>query len=224
MTEVNTFSAAVDDVVTRSGRKDRIADILSYVRSTLRECHGLAYFRQDFVEDTITTDAEPYVWTHPTGFRLLRTARYPVWNNRGERLYPPEVKPGKKQRDQDYYYYGGPGYYIFAGLTSGSDIDVGYYRVFPKLPYYAIAARPATYSLEDNAWSYLTATSDAEKLVAQEQVSNWLLYEYYDTVIEGALAKLFKTLDDPRARSTFALYKSYQKTLLSLEPSDSLNK
>ncbi len=224
MTEVNTFSAVVDDVVARSGRNDRRADILSYVRSTLRECHGLAFFRRDFVEDTITTDAVPFVWTHPDGFRLLRTARYPVYNLRGEQLYPPEIKPGKKQREHTHYYYGGPAYYVFAGLALGVDIDVGYYVVAPKLAYYILTERPATYSLEDAAWSYLTASSDAEKLIAREKVTNWLLTEYFDTIIEGTLAKLFKVIDDPRSRSTFALYKSYQQTLLALEPSDSLNK
>ncbi len=224
MTEVNTYSAAVDDAVVRAGRVDRRADILSYVRSTLRECHGLAFFRNDFVEDTITTDAIPYVWTHPTEFRLLRTVRYPIFNARNERIYPDEIKPGKRQRDASYYYYGGPGYYTFAGLNSAVDIDVGYFGVTPKLAYYVAAARPATYSIEDAAWSYLTATSDAEKLAARNQVTNWLLTDYYDTIVEGALAKIFKSIDDPRARSSFALYKSYQNTLLALEPSDSLNK
>lgn len=224
MTEVNTFSAAVDDTLARSLRKDRIVDIYSYVRSTLRECHGLAYFRNDFIEDTITTDAVPFIWTTPTEFRLLRTVRYPIFNRRGEQLYPDEIKPGKRQRETIYYYYGGPGYYAFAGLSSGVAIDVGYYGVTKKLPYYALADRPATFSLEDDAWSYKTATSDAEKLIAREQVSNWLLYNYYDTIIEGTLAKLFKAIDDPRARSSFALYKSYQNTLKALEPSDSLNK
>jgi len=224
MTEVNTYSAAVDDVIHRTGRTDRKADILSYVRSTVRECHALAWFRNDFVEDTIVSNAEPFVWTHPTEFRLLRTARYPVTNNRGELIYPPEIKPGKRQREAQYFYYGGPGYYTFAGLSIGSQIDVGYYCVSPKVPYYAVGARPAFFNLENNTWEYLTANNDAEKLAAKLLVTNWLLTDYYDTIVEGAIAKVFKMVDDPRARSSFALYKSYQNTLKALEPSDSLNK
>jgi len=127
-------------------------------------------------------------------------------------------------RDHEHYYYGGPGYYAFAGLDSGSSIDIAYYSFLRKLPYYAVADRPATFSLEDNAWAYLTASTDAEKLIAREAVSNWLLFDYYDTVVEGGLAKVLKVVGDERATATYALYKSYQNDLVAAEPSDSLNK
>jgi len=224
MSEVNTFSAAVDDIITRSGRPDRKADIIAFVRTSIRECQVKRFFKRDMVEDTLTTDAKPYIWTYPQEFRILRTVKYPLVNLRGESIYPPEVLPGKKQREHTHYYYGGPDYYAFAGLDSGSEINVAYYRFSKKLPYYTTATRPATFSLETNSWSYLTAVTDAEKLVAREAVSNWLLFDYYDTIVEGGLAKVLKVVGDERATPTYALYKSYQNDLMAAEPSDSLNK
>lgn len=224
LTYVNTFSAAVDDVIARSGRPDRQADIIAFVRTSIRECQIKAFFKKDMIEDTLTTDAEPYIWTYPQEFRIFRTARYPITNLHGEAFYPPEVLPGKKQRSETYYYYGGPGYYAFAGLSSGSEINVAYYKVSKKLPYYTTVLSPAKFSLEDDSWTYLTAVSDAEKLVARELVSNWLLFDYYDLIVEGGMAKILKVVGDERASPSYALYKSYQNDLLATEPSDSLNK
>jgi len=224
MTEINTYSAAVDDVVSRSGRPDRKADIIAFVRVTMRELQVLRFFRNDLTEDTLTADAANYVWTYPQEFRTLRTVRYPRFDAQGKYIYPPELLPGKKQKDYTDYYYGGPGYYVFAGTSLADSIDVAYYSYTKKLAYYDLAARPATFSLEDDAWSYLTNGTDAENIAAQVKVSNWLLFNYYDTIVEGAMAKILKTVGDQRAVSSFALYKSYQQSLIAGEPSDSLNK
>lgn len=224
MTEVNTFSAAVDDVVRRSGRPERRQDIIAYVRSTIRECQVMRYFRRDMIEDSLVADQANYIWTYPQEFRILRTVRYPLTNLRAEALYPKEILPGKLQRDQAYYYYGGPGYYVFSGTANADIIDVAYYMVSRKLPYYELAERPATFSLEDNAWSYLNPGTDEENAAAREKVFNWVLFNYYDLVLEGGLAKVLKTIGDLRASSTFALYKSLQNTFIETEPSDSLNK
>jgi len=224
MTEINTFSAAVDDAVARSGRPDRIADIISFVRVTIRELQVLRFFRNDLTEDTLTADVANYIWNYPQEFRVLRTVRYPRFDAQGRYIYPPELLPGKKQKDYTDYYYGGPGYYVFAGTSLADSIAVAYYSYVKKLAYYAEAARPATFSLEDDAWSYLSNGTSDEQTAAQIKVSNWLLFNYYDTVVEGAMAKLLKTVGDPRAVSSFALYKSYQQSLIAGEPSDSLNK
>jgi len=224
MTEVNTYSAAVDDVIARSGRPDRTADIIAFVRVTIRELQVLRFFKNDLIEDTLTAAIANYVWTYPQEFRQMRTVRYPHFDAQGRQVYPPELLPGKRQKDFTDYYYAGPGYYVFAGSALGDAIDVAYYKVSKKLPYYALADRPATFSLETDSWSYLTNGTDAEQLIAREQTSNWVLFNYYDTVIEGAMAKILKTVGDDRARSSFALYSSYKKTLLETEPSDSLNK
>lgn len=224
VTEVNTFSAAVDDVVSRAARPDRKADVYSYVRSTLREMGAKAYFKRDLVEDTLTADQDNYIWTYPQEFRIMRTVRYPFVNMRDESIYPPEILPGKKQREHTNFYYGGNGYYVFAGTENGDSIDVAYYTYPKKLPYYAEANRPARFDVETNAWIYLTSGTPTEEQTWRDQCSNWILFNYYDTVVEGALAKLFKTVGDPRASATYALYKSLQMTFVDTEPSDSLNK
>lgn len=224
MTEINTYSAAVDDVVARAGRPDRTADIIAFVRVTMRELQVLRFFRNDLTEDTLTADADNYTWDYPQEFRTMRTVRYPRFDGQGKYIYPPEMLPGKKQKDYTDFYYGGPGYYVFSGTSLADEINVAYYSYAKKLPYYALAERPATFSLEDNAWSYLITGTAAEQLAAREQCSNWLLFNYYDTVVEGAMAKILKTVGDQRAVSSFALYKSYQQTLIAGEPSDSLNK
>lgn len=224
MTEINTFSSAVDDVIIRAGRPDRRADIIAFVRTSIRECQVRRFFRNDMVEDQLTADAEVFIWSYPQEFRMIRTVRYPYTNERGEQLYPKEILPGKKQREHTYFYYGGPGYYAFAGLASGAVIDIAYYKNSKKLPYYASADRPAYFDLESNDWIYKTAATDADKLIAREAVSNWLLFNYYDTIVEGALAKILKVVGDQRSGSSFALYKSLQTDLIANEPSDSLNK
>lgn len=224
MTEINTFSAAVDDVIIRSGRPDRRADIVAFVRTTIRECHVRSYFRNDLTEDSIVAPQDGYVWEYPQEFRMLRTVRYPLVNRRGESIYPPEVLPGKNQRDKTYFYYGGPGYYVFAGISALDKIDIAYYSVSKKIAYYEKAARPAVFSVEDDAWTYLTATTPEEKIIAEAKVSNWLLFNYYDLIVEGCMAKTLKVVGDPRAGASYALYKSYQKDLIYAEPSDSLNK
>jgi hypothetical protein len=224
MTEINTFSSAVDDAIARSGRPDRRSDIIAFVRTTIRECQVRSYFRNDMIEDSLIADGNVFIWNYPQEFRMLRTVRYPWTNQRGEFIYPPEILPGRNQQGQDYYYYGGPGYFVFSGLQAGVSISVSYYKNSKKLPYFETASRPATFSLETDSWTYLTATTDAEKLSARELVSNWLLFNYYDLIIEGTLAKVFKIVGDSRASPSYALYKSLQNDLTANEPSDSLNK
>lgn len=223
-TEINTFSAAVDDAVSRSGRPDRKADIISFARVTIREMQVLRFFRNDLTEDTIIATTDNYVWNYPSNFRIMRTVRYPYFDARGQRIYPQEVLPGERQKLFDYFYYSGPGYYVFGGTGIGAQIDVAYYSYLPKLAYYEAADRPARFYLETDAWEYLSNGTAEENEAARNKVTNWLLSNYYDFVVEGTMAKILKVVGDNRAPSSFALYKSYQNDLMAGEPSDSLNK
>lgn len=222
-TEIATMSAAVDAAIQRSGRPDRRADIISYLRQTLREIQSLAYFERDLIEDQLTANADPYTWDVPNGFRMMRTVEYPgLFDPQGHTVYPRYMPPGRHLRGHDVYYYRSGDYYVFAGhgASSGSttSINIAYYRYALPLAYYAtVADRPARYFLETESWTYATASTDDEKETARNQVTNWLLFHWYDTVIEGALAKVFKAIGDERAVSTFALYKSLQNTLLQGE-------
>lgn len=212
MTEVNTFSALIDDAVARTGRRNLRNDIIAYARQSLRECQIIAEFNEDMTEDTITATADPHIWTKPQYFRKFRRqgVRFGIANLRGELIYPKQVQPSQRQQELDYYYYHGADYVVFKGVQAGVQIDVAYFSFFRKLPYYEIAARPATFSLETETWSYLTAVSDAEKEAARALVTNWLLFDWYDMILEGTVAKVLKAVGDPRAPSSFALFKSLQ--------------
>lgn len=222
MTEINTFSSAVDDVVARSGRPDRQADIISYLRTTIRECQVKDFFDVDLVEDQITGVAsDPYIWARPNNFRQMAAVQYPsVIDGQGSAAFADFIAPGKKQLRHDEYYYLSGTSFIFAGngaalMTDGSvSINVAYYAFLPFLAYYDLGERPATYSLETEEWTYLTAVTDEEKETARDLVTNWILTEWYDMAVEGTLAKVYKTNDDIRAVTTFALYKQLQTTML----------
>lgn len=221
-TEIKTFSSAVDDAISRAGRPDRKLDIISHIRLTMRECQVLAYFESDRIEDTIVANADPYVYSTPQRFRIMEAVQYPgIIDEQGNPIYADPVSPGRKQREHKYFYYISGASHVFAGhganASLNASINLSYFSYFAPLPYYDDADRPAKFILEDDAWSYLTATTDDEKEAAQALVTNWLLTRHYDTVIEGTLAKLYKMNDDARAGSTFGLYKLLQTTLLHAE-------
>jgi hypothetical protein len=56
------------------------------------------------------------------------------------------------------------------------------------------------------------ATTEAAQLAARLTVSNWLLFNWFEMIVEGALAKLYKTTQDDRAVSSFALFSSFKTT------------
>ncbi len=234
MTEVNTFSAAVDDTVLRSGRPDRKADITAFVRTTIRELRVLSLFAKDFTEDQLTAAADPHIWTLPQEFRQMWTVNYPeLVDPQGKVIYPRASMPGRGTRNKEHYYYQSGDSMIFAGVgASAADnrlINVAYHSYGRKLPYYDISVtgvvRPATFSMETNSWSYGTVDSiDYSSTVllnttAQELVSNWVLFDWYDVVVEGAMAKVLKVTGDDRAVSSFALFSSFKKDMLRGESS-----
>jgi len=230
MTEVNTFSAAVDDTLFRSGRNDRFADAVSFVRMSIRELQTVKgyLFDNDIVEDVIFATAEPFVFTPDLQlqkiWRTMRSVQYPaLFAPNGDPIFADYVGIGKRQNQKLYFYYKSGISFVFSGhggdLTGNTAINIAFYTYSPILTYFSnVAERPATYSLEDNDWSYLTATTTEEEEAARLLVTNWILEKWYDAVVEGALAKLFKTVDDQRARSSFALYSSYKTTLQMAEP------
>lgn len=217
MTEINTFSAIIDDTVTRTGRVNLRADIVSYARQAMRECQTLVKSPDDMVEDELTATANGYLWDKPQYFREMLTVKLPaVFDPRGQAIYPKRVQPSKNQRNRDYYYYMTGGSFAFYGVSSNTLIDIAYLTWFAKLPYYqTVAERPATFSLEDGEWSYLTATSAEEQLAARALVTNWMLEDYYDLILEGTCAKVWKAMGDPRSSPSFALFKSLQKDMVT---------
>lgn len=222
MPETSTFSALIDEALRRSQRKDRIADVVSYARSSLRECQVQAYFEQDMIEDSITVDAVPFVWARPINLRTILAAKpNSVTTARGEQKYFKNLPPGQSRRTADYFLYLSGNSYIFSGLhlEAGQVIDVAYMTYSRRFIYYDVADRPATFDPETQLWTYSAAYSATEELQeqARDLVTNWVIEHWYDMILEGTLAKLYKTVGDERNRTAFSLYKSMQKDLLKGE-------
>lgn len=225
MTEINTFSGAVDAVIERSGRIDRQADIIAYLRTTMRETQVLAFFEKDMVEDTLpSVNVTPYIWTYPRTFRQMRAVRYThLADPQGKLIYPKYIAPGRLQERHDHMYYQSGTSFVFSGHlpdtanSANTVIDVAYYAYFGALQYYATALRPAAFSLETDTWTYLTAVTATEQEVARALVTNWMLESWFDMVQEGALAKLYKTNDDVRSATTYSMYKQLQTSLMQGE-------
>lgn len=228
------FSELVDAVARKAGRGDsKLASITDYANSTIRELTVLAYFARDLVEDTVVVDAEPFIWTRPRHLRTLRTAMLPasVDLNIPESIYLRFLLPGKVQLLENYFYYGGPGYYVFRGGPLGATLAVSYYQYWPRYRYYAVGARPAVYDYETGVWEYLldgayVATLGSAELdeAARAKVSNWMLEDWPLLVEMGTLNKVWLEIKDrERASQTYSVYKSQQSDLLAGEAKESLD-
>ena len=103
-TETCTFPALIDEVKLRSGRRDRIADIVSYARSTIRECQVQAHFEQDLVEDSITVDAVPYTWARPLRLRaMLAVKPNGKYDRRSNPIWFANKPPGEYRVGDEYF-------------------------------------------------------------------------------------------------------------------------
>ena len=218
MPETCTFSALVDEAITRSNRRDRNSDIVSYARSTIRECQVLAFFEQDLVEDSLTVDVLPFQWTRPLNLRAILAAKPQVtFTRRDKRMWFKQRVPGQIVRDEPYYLYLSGDTFVFTGneLATGDIIDIAYFTYARKFVYYETASRPATFDPETETWTYLAAydIDDTTRANAQALVTNWLLQHWYDLILEGTLAKIFKTVGDERSKMAFSLYKAMQNDL-----------
>ena len=226
------FSESVDKVVARSNRRERLEDVKAFMHSTIRECQNLAKFYRDRIEDEITVGslntAGAFVWDRPARFKRFEAVEYP------NQIFPKRLNPGKRQVGETSYYYGGPTYFAFVGVAETDVIKVAYYTFARRFKYYAATARdtanptvnsqPAIYDRETETWQYLDTSgtpvyvsslgSTTADEAAQALVSNWLLLDWNNVLEEGALAKILKVISHANAPSSFALYKSLQKTLI----------
>ena len=221
MEESQTFSALIDTVVQRSGRKDRLASIIAYARTTIRECLVLDFFDQSLIETQVTVDAIPFIWDRPSNLRSILAIRTPHYDRRNKRIFMGERKPGMTVADDEKYFYLSGNSYAMANLAVGDVLDVAYYEYSKALVYTApVANRPARYDLETEVWVYHQAydASDETRENARDKVTNWLLTFWYELIAEGTQAKLYKLVnDEARMRTSYALYKGGQKDLAAGE-------
>lgn len=221
MEESQTFSALIDTVVQRSGRKDRLPSIIGYARTTIRECLVLDFFDQSLIELQVTVDAVPFIWERPANLRSILAIRTPHYDRRNKRIFMSERKPGMTVADGEHYFYLSGNSYAMANLDVGDVLDIAYYEYSKPLVYAAnVADRPARFDLETEAWVYHQAydASNETRENARDRVTNWLLTFWFELITEGTQAKLYKLVgDDLRMRTSFALYKGGQKDLVAGE-------
>jgi len=216
MTEHGTFSALVDDVLARSLRKDRLQDVIAYARATIRECLVLSFFDQDLIEDQIVADATPFLWARPQKARALLVVRYNQYDRRNNLIVGKERKPGQADRNDTHYFYMSGNSYVIAGATVGETLDIAYYAYASKFKYYSEDTdKPAQFDADTELWTYHDNYDDTEvtQLQARELVSHWLLFHWFDLIVEGTLAKLYKQVGDARSKAAYGLYKSMQNDL-----------
>lgn len=225
-----TFSKLVDNIITKTGRSGRIDDIKKYINGTIRECQMQAYFARDLLEDALTPDVAPYIWTPPTTFRVMRAVNYT-----GIKIGVRNMPPGRIQEGEDYYYYRSGGDFVFNGAEIDGSIAIAYYNYLDKLLYYdenltANFTAPALYDEYTMTWTYLQAGAYVSTLgttaldtAAKALVTNWLLDKFEQAIEEGCLAKFYKGVDDNRSNGIFTVFSSLKKDITKGETFESLD-
>lgn len=152
------FSEVVDNVARRSGRLDRLRDIINFANLTMRELQSPVDFAEDLVEYQIVpaqTFTPPVTWTIPDNFKKLRTVCYRQGGF--DDIYPKLRAPGRIQKNEDQFYYQSGSAFVFSGfgMSNGSGlslnqtgaINIAYYTRFWRLAYYIGSVYPEVTSL-----------------------------------------------------------------------------
>lgn len=155
-------------------------------------------------------------------------------------------------RASDYFVFRGPSNQPINGITgtdpSFANVDLAYYQFIPPLAYFppgpaaaaslpinvkaaATNTRPAVFDYTTGVWSYLlggvyvpTLGDPVAEAVAQAQVGNWMLREWYDLAAEGTITKVWKsTGDTAKAGLAYALYQQYLTDLIATAADESLD-
>ena len=229
-TEGNTFSQLIDDATQLSGRGTAARPrLIAYSRSSMREAQVKALFHKDRIEDMLTADAAPFIWTPPVTIRIVETVVFP------DEVYPEFITPSRKQRLPsslgDAFYYAAQNYYVFSGVAINDAINISYFMYFSPLIYFEKSARPARFDVETLVWEYLdnngeyvsSLSTTALEEAARDKVTNWLIFNWFELVLEGTLAKQFKIIKDERAVTRFALFEKFKVDLLTSEPCETLD-
>lgn len=223
-----SFSALVDRVILETGRQSSLLSVLQYVNLTVREMQSLGLFAKDLFEEQITATANPHIYTRPTTygqFRSLRAVKYGTLE-----YYPKMIRPGRSIQTQNAsaYFYAADNYFAFHGVEVGEVITLANYYFAKPLRYFGMLGtvttgyvggpydiRPAYFDIDAMEWQYLnvgetayedTTGDDDTDEARQKNAMNWVLSDWWDVVVEGAKAKLFKQFKDERASAAYAAY------------------
>lgn len=221
------FSELIDEIVLLSKKANlRESHIIPYLNATIRECQTKEFFYRDRIEITIpiTTDGS-FIWDRPNRIRNIEVVRYPF--EEGYYEAPdniPRIPPGRIKPESDYYYYGGPTYFVFRGVAINTTILMSYFEYSRRFKYYPDPAlRPAVFDFETETWSYPTGSgTDAENEAKRDLVWHWLFDDWYEMVKQGTLAKVYKDVEDVRAPATYSMYRQLQNTFQASEPKEAI--
>lgn len=206
---MKTFSDMVDSVANIIARSDEMELISSAVNGAIRRLQSQNYFPYDLKELRISTAGasnQPFLWKDlPKDLRTIQYARYST----GVSAVP--TTPSRQMESlRGNYYYACAGYIVFSGAPANGHIDIAYYRLLPRLNYYADqTGAPAVYNYEEDKWLYRQkdvernryvfveslGDSDAEE-AARNKVSNWILENYDDAVQAIAVRDMVNVAED----------------------------
>lgn len=212
------FSELIDGMLVRSGRRDRLSDLTTYLNMTIREVDASGDFVKSHVEEVIPISGNPTTWPRPVGVKNIVTVQYPGL------IYPDPIPVGPLQRsyirEGKPYFYESGNYVVFANAGDLGSINVAFQQRPKRLLYYEEGNRPAVWDETERLWTYLPAydVDDATRTLARSLVTNWLLINHQDTLEEGTLAKLFAlTEDKERSRVTYSLFKQMLASVMQEE-------
>lgn len=225
------FSELVDDIVTASGRTDKLVEIISMTNAILRRIHAKEHFERDLVTTCVVPDPNKcvqgaVVWKRPKDLKVVRTAKTGPKYLRYEKL-------GRQLEGRKFFYYAEGEYFVFQTGHTGLTVDIAYYRKPKIFCYFPADKRPAVWDKQKDEWSYLIPSttgqfapqlmSDVDQDCAQAQVHDWVLEEYPTAVMQGVLNLLYVQLGDERAGGTFAVHNELMKDIVRNEAHASTN-
>jgi hypothetical protein len=135
-----SFSGLCDQVILDTGRAGSLLSVVQYANATLQECHALALFHADLIEEQVAATATPFIWQYElSDYRLkkLRTCQYDTC-----KIYPKLKMPGRIQGNNSsfnsdpYYYYAADDYYVFNGVSIGEYVNIAFWQWPQKFQYH----------------------------------------------------------------------------------------
>jgi hypothetical protein len=163
------------------------------------------------------TPKTEYKWQIPAQFNKIRAVRY------DGTCVVPNIDPSLRQTRLKSYYYVLGMEIIFRGFSR--HIEVWLYTWSPNLNYFQVGKRPAVWDRGISQWSFLAITGDKyipqlanENLerIARKHSGNWILRDWQQVVIDGALMRLYRASQDDRAQ---AHERSFREGLLDMQRS-----
>lgn len=226
---MSTFSQVVDEIVTEHLRPDLLVSVTSWLNETIREVHfdnrngtnATVLYDANRVEDEFAPSVLPALWSIPAiaRFQQLETAFYVERGVYAKKRNPTRAYEDGYENIEPYWYRSGS-QLAFNGISIGDTAKLSWFEFPRRLNYYTAALRPATYNIETDAWTYLSAydVSDTTRENAQNLVSNWLLLRWTEVLKEGVRAKLFKRQgEETRAKMCFSQFEALKLGLISSE-------